>query len=225
MQDDWLAETLQHADERFQRGKDSARGGTNTASFVDSVRRRRAQQVRRRQGLGVLAVLLMTVGVSAWSLNADIWKGGEEYTDAIASAAATHLNGAPQSAAATEPTQDGRLREEEIAQLKAEIAALDAEANRARRFVELYQAAEARRERLAAAELAVDEPLLPTDVLAQLQIDRAAAITVISADSQANEFNRPEEAAESYRSVLKHFPGSRWASVARERLAQIQHMN
>jgi outer membrane protein assembly factor BamD (BamD/ComL family) len=62
-------------------------------------------------------------------------------------------------------------------------------------------------------------------MLAELGIDRAAAITVTAADAQANEFNEPEEAARSYRSVLTHFPNSRWANIAQERLAEIQHMN
>ena len=118
-----------------------------------------------------------------------------------------------------------RLGNDEIARLKAEIAALNAQADQARRFVELYRTAEARREMLAAGEPALDEPLLPPAVIAQLEIDRAAAITVISADAQASEFNRLDDAAESYRSVLRHFPDSRWANVARDRLAQVPHMN
>ena len=60
-------------------------------------------------------------------------------------------------------------------------------------------------------------PLLPAHALADLEIDRAAAITVIAADAQANTFNQSAEAADSYRSVLAHFPGSHWASVARAR--------
>jgi hypothetical protein len=117
------------------------------------------------------------------------------------------------------------LSEQEILRLRAEIAALDAEANRAQQFVELYRAEEVRRELLASAEPAPVEPLLPPAVVAQLEIDRAAAITVISADTRAKEFSRADEAAESYRSVLELFPDSRWASVARERLAQVGHMN
>jgi hypothetical protein len=118
-----------------------------------------------------------------------------------------------------------RLRPEEIKHLQDEIAALVAEANRARRLVDLYRDAEARRKRLAALEAAPAEPLLPAEALAELAIDRAAAITVASADAQARQFNHPADAAESYRSVLIHFPSSRWAGIARQRLEAMELMN
>jgi hypothetical protein len=92
-------------------------------------------------------------------------------------------------------------------------------------LVDLYRSAEARRERLAALEVASTEPLLPPAALAELAIDRAAAITVASADAQANQFNRRTEAAEAYRSVLALFPSSRWASVAQQRLDAQKNLN
>ena len=220
MNDETLQELLKQADERFQAAASGERaanvGGT---AFVDAVRRQRARQARRRTSLGVLAVILLTAGVSAWSLSADIWRGLDRSAELIASKESSESIGGREFAASSVPTDGYRLRDDKIARLKAQIDALDAEANQAHRFVELYQAAEARRERLAAIE-AHSEPFLSPQALADLEIDRAAAITVISADSQANEFNRAADAADAYRSVVKHFPGSRWASVARERLAQ-----
>ncbi len=68
-------------------------------------------------------------------------------------------------------------------------------------------------------------PITNVDSTPGEQIDRAAGIGVISADFLANELDRAAEAAESYRSVVKHFPESRWAAVARERLSQIEMMN
>ncbi|MEX2141887.1 MAG: hypothetical protein WD894_21660 [Pirellulales bacterium] len=225
MNDETLQELLKQADERFQAAAPrEPAANVGGEAFVDGVRRRRTHQARRRTSLGVLAVILVTAGVSAWSLNADIWRGPDQLPDLIASKEASESDGIREATVITEPPQGRRLRDDEIARLKTEIAALDAEANQARRFVELYQAAEARRERLAAVETHA-EPLLSPQVLADLEIDRAAAITVISADSQANEFNRMADAADAYRSVVKHFPDSRWASVARERLFQAQHMN
>ncbi len=110
----------------------------------------------------------------------------------------------------------------EIEALKHEIAVLDAEALRAQTLVDRLQHAD----RIAAiGEDSIVVPIATIDSTPGEQIDRAAGIGVISADFLANELHRAAEAAESYRSVLKHFPNSRWATVARERLAQIEMMN
>ena len=119
-----------------------------------------------------------------------------------------------------QPAQGRQLSADEVARLKAEIAALDAEASRAHRFVELLQAAELRPERLAEAEALGPPALLSPQVIADLQVDRAAATTIVAADAEAHKFNRPADADESYRSVLKHFPSSRWATIARARLEE-----
>ncbi len=223
MDDNQLLRLLTDADARFQTAaRGDARPPESLMEFVDAVRDRRRIQIRRRQRLGALAVLFFILGLAGWSWNRGSGLHSNGPRDAIASSESVEQSGAPTADA---PTKERRLRDDEIARLTSVIAALDAEANRVRQFVELYRAAEARREMLAAGEPAPAEPLLPPDVVAQLEIDRAAAITVISADSQASEFNRLDEAAESYRSVLQHFPDSRWASVARDRLAQVQLMN
>jgi TolA-binding protein len=218
MNDDNLQQLLKQADDRFQAatlsGATSRMAGT---AFVESVRHQRARQVRRRTALGVVAVVLFVSGLSSWSWNAGKWSDTD--ADTVASNSVNERTDYTKATSSERPTERQRLSDDEIARLKAEIAALDVEVNHARRFIELYQAAEARRERLAAVE-AHAEPLLSPRALADLEIDRAAAISVISADAQANEFNRPADAADAYRSVVKHFPDSRWASVARERLAQ-----
>jgi hypothetical protein len=55
--------------------------------------------------------------------------------------------------------------------------------------------------------------------------DRAAQIGVIAAAALAEKLDQPAAAAESYRSVVEHFPDTQWAAVARERLAQMEQMN
>jgi hypothetical protein len=168
-----------------------------------------------------LAIVVVLGGLSAWSLSAGLVRGTRLAQETIASNGAARRDGAGSNG----PALGLRLRPVEIKRIQAEIAALDAEANRVLRLVDLYRAAEVRRERLALLEAAPAEPVLPPDMLAELEIDRAAAITVTSADAQANQFNQLDEAAESYQSVITHFPTSRWASIARQRLAGIQHMN
>jgi hypothetical protein len=124
----------------------------------------------------------------------------------------------------TEPTiaQHRPLSPVEIELLKHEIAALDAEALGAQTLVDRLRHAD----RLAAiGDESTVAPITTIDSTPGEQIDRAAGIGVISADFLANDLHRAAEAAESYRSVLKHFPESRWAAVARERLSQIDMMN
>jgi hypothetical protein len=230
MNDDPLHKLLIQADERLGRALE-ATSDRGDAAFIEAVRSRRSRLVRRRRSIGALAVLMLVGGFSAWSWSAGHWGGLNHIPDTIASNAENHPDKAEPVATTNvpAPTTGGgarrQLRPDEIKRLQVEIAALDAEANRALLLVDLYRAAETRSERLAALEAASAEPALPAAMLAELEIDRAAAITVTSADAQANRFNQPEEAAESYRSVLTHFPSSRWASVARERMAQARHMN
>jgi hypothetical protein len=230
MNDERLQSLLNQADERFGHAA-APTSDHGQVLFVEQVRTRRARQVRRRTTLGVLAVLLLVGSFSASSWSAGLWTGRFDLLDTIASNVANRPDDAELvtttdgPASTTGDATSRRLRPDEVKRIRAEIAALNAEADRARRLVDLYRGAEARRERLAALEAAPAEPLLPPEALAALAIDRAAAITVTSADAQAKQFNRPAEAAESYRSVLTHFPSSRWASVARQRLEAMQHMN
>jgi hypothetical protein len=228
--DDHLQKLLTQADERL--GRTVTRTPSHGhAEFVKAVCRRHARRLRRRRNVGVLAVVVVLGGLSVWSLSAGPGPGIRQAPQTIASNAAAQPNGAESKTTVDGPasTTGGgarrRLPPTEIKRIQAEVAALDAEANRASRLVDLYRAAEVRREQLAVLEAAPAEPVLPPDMLAELEIDRAAAITVTSADAQANQFNQPDEAAESYQSVITLFPSSRWASIARQRLARIQHMN
>jgi hypothetical protein len=229
MNDYHLQEMLTQADERFARAA-SPTPDRVRSSFVETVRRRHASQQRRRRGVGVFAAFVV-IGLSVWSLSAGRWRRTHHALDTIASNADSQITEANPtasidgSALTTGVGGQRPLRPEEIARLQTEIAALDAEANRARRLVAIYREGESRRQRLAALQAAAAEPLISPESLAELEINRAAAITVTSADAQANQFNRTAEAADSYRSVITHFPSSRWAGIARQRLTALEQMN
>jgi TolA-binding protein len=119
--------------------------------------------------------------------------------------------------------QTPRLSPEEIDALKSQIAVLDAEARSARSVVDRLRRAE--RFAMLESEIAAVEPISAQDSTPSEQIERAAGIGITSADFLAGELNRRQEAAKSYRAVVKHFPQSRWASVARQRLSQMDMMN
>jgi hypothetical protein len=229
MTDDRLHDLLARTDEQIQAQIAAAQDracaiGSASADLVQSVQHRSRQQ-RRRTSLGVLAVFLIIGGLTARSSRESLRRNGAR----VAEHGATESVDAPKDDVRPAPTTEGgarrQLRAEEVARLKAEIARLEAEADAAGRFVKLYQAAELRRQRLAAAEQLMNVPLLPPHAVADLEIDRAAATTVIAADAQANTFHRPSEAADTYRSVLVHFPDSQWATVARARLEEMERMN
>jgi hypothetical protein len=212
MNDDRLKELLNRADERFQQ---SAQTDAAATTLIAAVRRQHAKRAQTRNRLGALAAFVVLVGFSAWSLSGR-WRRSELNPDSVATNEA-HKHDAIQPERIDRTTQAPQLSADDVARLKAEIAALEAEATRTHRFVKLLQAAELRQERLAQAE-AITPPALSPQALADLEIDRAAGITLIGADAEANKFHRPADAAESYRSVLKHFPSSRWATIARARL-------
>jgi hypothetical protein len=225
MNDTVLQELLILADERFGPMSPVDQTPDGNAALVHAVRRCRRRQTWCRTALGVLAVFVLAGGVWAGVARFGLFSNNDRMQNAIAFNPPLRPTAVPPEMSHQIQPTSSQLSEDEINRLQAQIAELENEANRALQFVELYRAAESRHKVHSASEALAAESLLPTEVIAELEIDRAAAISVISADAQANEFNRPDEAAESYRSVLKHFPESRWASVARERLAQVRHMN
>jgi hypothetical protein len=110
----------------------------------------------------------------------------------------------------------------EVDALTSQIAALEIEALSAKAIVDRLR----RAERLTSiSNDRAMEPALPMNSTPTEQIERAAGIGVVSADFLAGELKRRQEAAESYRAVLRHFPDSQWASIARERLSQMDTMN
>lgn len=56
----------------------------------------------------------------------------------------------------------------------------------------------------------------------QKQVDKTAFILVYQADQLYRELNETDSAVETYKRVIKLFPDNQWATVARERLAEIK---
>ena len=54
------------------------------------------------------------------------------------------------------------------------------------------------------------------------QVDKTAFILVYHADKLYRELNETESAVETYKRVIKLFPRNQWATVARERLTEIE---
>jgi hypothetical protein len=54
------------------------------------------------------------------------------------------------------------------------------------------------------------------------QVDKAAFVMVYEADRLYQQLNQTESAVEAYKEVIRLFPRNRWATVARERLSEIQ---
>lgn len=86
--------------------------------------------------------------------------------------------------------------------------------------VEHLLAREQQRRRLALAKAIIARP----DPLARLdrQVEETALIIVTRADRKLRQGDLKDSAARDYRRVIELFPRTRWATVARERLAAIE---
>jgi hypothetical protein len=224
MDDQSIQRLLTEVDNRFATARPHGATPTgSTSALVDAVRRRQGRQKRRRR-FGALVVVFVVIGLSSWFFNIRFRAGMAQPLNTVA-AGDDQTNSRHRTAALQQPTQNQRLSEEEIGRIKGEIAALDSEANRVERFVTLYKAVQTRDENLARFATLAAESHLSHAELSRLEIDRAAAIAVISADNFASQFNRREEAAVSYQSVLRNFPNSEWAVIAKQRLDNAEQMN
>jgi hypothetical protein len=98
---------------------------------------------------------------------------------------------------------------------RREIARLDAEARSRMAVVERVMATERRRS--GVKERRVADPLLAV----RREQDRTAYLLIYEADRLARKSEARERAVEEYRRVLALFPDTHWASVARERLVEL----
>jgi hypothetical protein len=115
----------------------------------------------------------------------------------------------------------------DAARLRSEIRALDVTAQAGRKTAELLAARRLEREARAAhrARLAGYErrAAVPDPVhRARDEADRAASTIVNYAYRLQHELQMPAPAAEAYRQVVRLFPESRWAEVARVQLKRIE---
>lgn len=214
--DKHLKDLLQAADARFTGMAPS------TPCLRDAVferrRRRRKSRLRVASAAAGLAVLIV-----AWRVG---WLGSES-PDAPAAPAL----------AAAEPVPEPRLSPGEIEQIRHRIAELDRQAEFAARIArELAQAErlaslkeELARELAASGGAAGDAgsaDLLISDQewLAE-RLETAARIGVQQGDTLRQSFGNLPDAEMRYRSVVEHFPDSRWGGVARQRLEALAGMN
>jgi len=139
---------------------------------------------------------------------------------AIGSAAAAVLL----AAGLTLPMWRGRARVTvgpvDTAALAAQAAQLRAEADWRSAVARRTRELEARHARLAALRAVAAQP----DPVQQSRsaVEQAAGIIFQQGDRLYRDFKLPQQAAESYREVLRLFPTSLWAARARERLTEIE---
>jgi len=111
--------------------------------------------------------------------------------------------------------------QKQIASLESQVRQLQASTNAAMNLIHEVLENERRQSQLdkLEAELAsIPDPLEEI----QRQVDETAFILVYQADRLHRELNDTESAVETYKRVIKLFPRNQWATVARERLSQIE---
>lgn len=116
-----------------------------------------------------------------------------------------------------EPTREQR----KIASLESQVKQLRASTDAALALIHEVLEDERRQSRLdeLEAELAsIPDPLEEI----RTQVDKTAFILVYQADRLYRELNETESAVETYNRVIRLFPRNQWATVARERLSEIE---
>lgn len=108
----------------------------------------------------------------------------------------------------------------EIAELRAEIARLNAEAESRMAVVRRMLAAEANYKLLAELRRELAKPTAAERM--RRQIDRAAFVMVYQADHLMDPEDDREAVAATYRRVVELFGQTAWADVARRRLQELQ---
>jgi uncharacterized protein YoxC len=111
--------------------------------------------------------------------------------------------------------------QEKIMALEAQVKQLQASTDAAVALIHEVLEDERRQSRLdqLEAELAsIPDPLEEIEK----QVDKTAFILVYQADRLYRELNETESAVETYKRVIRLFPRNQWATVARQRLSEIE---
>ena len=114
-----------------------------------------------------------------------------------------------------------KLEQEQVALLHEQVRELSARADATLNLVERVLEKQEQQQRLneLRAKLAsIKDPLEEV----QEQVDRTAFILIYQADRMYNELGLKKSAVERYNRLIELFPENRWATVARERLENIQ---
>lgn len=171
----------------------------------------RRRQLRRHTIIvGMAALVIVTTGMVLLrepALQTD--RTDSKTNRLVAESAAT-----PAAQSATGPA--------EIARLQARIAQLQAEANVRTRMVQQMRIHHEQQQRLTELyrrRAAIGDPLERV----RQELEKAAFVTVYQANRKYDELGLKESAMADYRLVIKYHPTTKWAQVARRRLAEIQN--
>ena len=116
-----------------------------------------------------------------------------------------------------EPTGE----QKKIASLEDQVKQLQASTDAALALIHEVLEDERRQNRLEELEAQLASIPDPLEQV-QRQVDKTAFILVYQADRLYRELNETESAVETYNRVIKLFPRNQWATVARQRLFEIE---
>ncbi len=109
-----------------------------------------------------------------------------------------------------------------LAMLQAEVQQLRAQTDSTLKLVREVIKRQRRRSRLQELEAKLARIPDPLEEM-QRQADKTAFVLVYQANRMYNELDQKDSAIETYNRVIDLFPKSKWADVARRRLAEIQN--
>jgi hypothetical protein len=111
---------------------------------------------------------------------------------------------------------------EQIASVKTQLMQLDARVDATLKLVNEVLEEERKQHRLNELEAQLASIPDPLEEV-QMQVDKTAFILVYQADRMYREFNLKGSAVKTYKRVIKLFPKTQWAEVARQRLAEMKN--
>jgi hypothetical protein len=197
-------------DARFQEllqaaGRSEPPPPTIPPDLAQRVRHLRTRRRRTRAALGGLVAAAVLLGGISWAVHCavgPIQRANESVAD--------HTGPA-------DPGPDAAA--EDAQRLRAEIAALSAEARRRKQAVEEMTLRQRLGEQIARLETRLNQPD-PLEV-ARIEIEKTAFLLVDHAQQQPL-LPPGTSPADEYRRILEHFPGTNGARTAKENLDQIE---
>lgn len=208
MRDEWLKDILKQADDRLSCGAPPL--PANLSQHVQAALARRRRQ--RMLLPAAAAVVLIAFTASLWLAD------GLQHTPQLrANSGGMANSGSPD----TDLNNEFAARQEATDALRREAARLGREADSrlavVRRTAALLR--EQKQARLVNAQ-PPSETVLAPELRARLKTEEAACVLVQYADRLRLELQLEAQARAQYEEVLRLFPETRWARVARERLEE-----
>jgi TolA-binding protein len=113
-------------------------------------------------------------------------------------------------------------RQEQLASLQSQIEQLQASTDAALKLVHDVLESERKQHRLDKLHVQLASIRDPREQI-QKEVDRTAFILVYEADRLYRELGQTNAAVETYNRVIRLFPETQWAEVARQRLSDIEN--